>query len=110
MPSARFIRPSSQPGQRSLKAERICFGYAKRFRWLKLNCKRSMMELHERLVEKLADVPTPAGPTPRTLAAQLQSPAVTEAQTPMTPGDQRSETLVASLTATREATRCRVKG
>ena len=69
-----------------------------------------MMELHERLVEKLADVPTPAGPTPRTLAAQLQSPAVTEAQTPMTPGDQRSETLVASLTATREATRCRVKG
>jgi hypothetical protein len=30
------------------------------------------IELHQALIEKLADVPTPAGPTPRELEAQRQ--------------------------------------
>jgi hypothetical protein len=33
------------------------------------------IELHQELIEKLADMPTPAGPTPRELEAQRQEEA-----------------------------------
>ncbi len=33
------------------------------------------IELHQALIEKLVDVPTPAGPTPRELEAQQQGEA-----------------------------------
>lgn len=34
------------------------------------------IELHQALIEKLADVPTPAGPTPRELETQRQGEAM----------------------------------